>query len=156
MLADSSSAMQNVSETVSQVKDSLLTAAEMIGDTSETMLNISKKIEFEILGYVPLGGVSNYFLSVSEDFDALSDDLKNMSDSVGNNIEDIDNISNDLKNISTKLENFSSSFSSTTQSMPEVKLKTVLYFIFVYFIVINVIFILIGLCLLTLAKSIVS
>lgn len=152
MLDNSSSAMKNVSSTVSEAKNSLSTAAVMLEDTSRTMVEISKSIEFEILGYKPLEGVSQYFTSMSTDFKTLSGDMKNMASSVGNNIEDINNISEDLKNISVNLENFSETFSNTSTILPEFSLKTILLFIFSYFAAVNIIFILIGASLLIVSR----
>ena len=148
LLDDSSKALTNVAGTVQEAQLSLADASGMLNSSSLALSEVSGLIEFEILGFRPLAGLSAYFKTMSEDAEKLSESLFDMSQSIGTNIEDINKISEDVGKISANLEVFSTSFSTTAETIPDFNIKGILYFVFIYLGLLNIIFILIGFSLL--------
>ncbi len=153
LVEDSSLALSNVAGTVEDAKDSLSEASVMLEDSSEAMMEISKLVNFDILGIKPLEGVSVYFESIATDLGDLSENILMTSVSVGKNIEDINKVSDDLGAISIKMDTFSTSFTSTADTIPIFGLKTVMYIALLYFGMLNIIFILIGVSLAVLSRK---
>ncbi|MBM3700825.1 MAG: hypothetical protein FJW68_07965 [Actinobacteria bacterium] len=153
LLDDSSAALNNVAGTVQEAQYSLADASGMLKSSSLALSEVSGLIEFDILGFKPLAGMSAYFKTMSEDAQKLSASLFGMSQSIGTNIGDINKISGDVGKISADLEVFSVSFSTTADSIPDFNLKWFFYIVFIYLGILNIIFILIGISLLSMSRQ---
>ncbi|MBN1299479.1 MAG: hypothetical protein JW997_07320, partial [Actinobacteria bacterium] len=153
LLDTSSEALTDVAGTVEEARDSLKDASKMLESSSEALAEVSEIIEFEILGMKPLAGLSEYFGTMSEDAGKLSGSIFNMADSIGTNIDDIKKIAADVSNISVNLSSFSTSFERTAAALPDFNIKIILYAVFAYLGVLNIVFIIIGLSLFSLGRQ---
>jgi len=153
LLDNSSTALSNVASTVENARVSLSGASDMLQSSSAALLEISELIEFEIIGIKPLAGISGYFRTMSEDLDGLSKNMMLMSDTVGTNVEDINEISEDIGSISVNLENFSATFFRNTSVLPDFGIRSLLYIIFSYIGILNLILVFIGFSLLVLSRQ---
>jgi len=153
LLDDSSKALNNVAGTVQEAQYLLADASGMLKSSSLALSEVSGVIEFEILGIKPLAGLSAYFQTMSQDAGKLSESLFDMSQSIGTNIGDINKISEDVGKISANLEVFSTSFSTTAGTIPDFNLKGLLYIVFIYLGILNIIFMLIGVSLLSINRQ---
>ncbi|MBM3706710.1 MAG: hypothetical protein FJW66_09330 [Actinobacteria bacterium] len=152
LIKDSSTALKNAAGTVLEAKDSLADASKMLDESSVALLEISKLVNFEILGIKPMEGVSRYFISIADDLDSLAVSVEAMSASIGGNAGDLNKISEDLEEISFRLDNFTASFLKTSETVPSFGLKSILYFILIYLGILNIIFVMIGISLLVLNR----
>ncbi len=153
LLDNSSYALKNASYTITDAQNALIDASKIMKSTSISLNEVSKTIEFEILGVKPLAGVSNYFKSISKDMAKFSENLEKMSTSIGLNVEDLKKLSEDIDKISLNITIANNSFNKSINLIPNFSFINILYIVLSYLFVLNIIFILIGISLIVLTKK---
>ena len=149
------SAMDNASVTaigisgsIGTAKDSLATAAQVTDETSKAFSEMSKLVDFEILGLKPFNSVYVYFQDGSKSLKQLSKNLTSTSKSLGINTNDIKELGNSIADISAKIENLSVSFDKASNSVSFSQLNKIIVYFKTYICVLHAMFLLTGACLL--------
>lgn len=143
-MQNASIATTNISESVNNAKDSLETASKVTDETSKAFKEMSKLVDFDILGLKPFETVYVYFQSGSESLSQLSKDLLNTGKSLNMNSGDIRQLGSDLAEISVKMTNLSVSFNKTTNFISFDQFGKILNYLKIYIAVLHAMFILIG------------
>lgn len=153
LIKDTSSAMGNVSTTVREVKDTLTNVSILSRSASIATYGIAKSMNFEILTFKPLEGTVKYFNDIGDSLNSLADSIESTAGTIEKNADDIDKIADDMSDISVKIENASGSFSTTADSLPDFGFKKILYAFLAYAGLLHLMFVLIGISLMTISKS---
>lgn len=141
---DTSIAAVNISESVTNAKDSLETASKVTDDTSKAFREMSKLVDFDILGLKPFENVSIYFQDGSESLSQLSEDLSDTGQTLNMNSSDILQLGSSLTDISLKIEKLSVSFNQTASSISFDQFGKIFFYLKIYITALHGMFILIG------------
>jgi hypothetical protein len=147
-MKNASIATSDIAESVNSAKDSLETASIVTNDTSKAFKEMSKLVDFDILGLKPFESVYVYFQDGSESLSQLSKDLADTGESLNINSGDIKTLGNNLADISGKINNLSVSFNKTTGSISFDQFGKVFNYLKIYIAILHAMFILIGLSIL--------
>lgn len=152
---NASTAAIGISGSIETAKDSLGTAAQVTEETSKAFNEMSKLVDFEILGLKPFESVYMYFQDGGESLKQLSKDLKNTSESLKTNTSDIKELGDNLADISGKIENLSVSYNNATSSVPFDQFNKIINYSKAYICILHAMFLLTGtsLILLNMKKS---
>jgi len=143
-MQNASIATTDIAESVNNAKDSLETASKVTDETSKAFKEMSKLVDFDILGLKPFETVYVYFKSGSESLSQLSKDLLNTGKSLYMNSSDIRQLGSDLAEISVKMTNLSVSFNKTTSFISFDQFGKILNYLKIYIAALHAMFILIG------------
>jgi len=143
-MKNASVATEDIAGSVITAKDSLETASIVTDDTSKAFKEMSKLVDFDILGLKPFESVSTYFQDGSESLGQLSKDLANTGKSLDANAGDIEQLGGSLDDISVKINNLSVSFSETASSVSFDQFSKIFDYLKIYISVLHAMFILIG------------
>jgi hypothetical protein len=143
-MKNASIATSDIAESVNSAKDSLETASIVTNDTSKAFKEMSKLVDFDILGLKPFESVYVYFQDGSESLSQLSKDLAVTGESLNLNSGDIKALGGSLADISGKINNLSVSFNKTTSSISFDQFDKILGYLKIYIAILHAIFILIG------------
>ncbi|MCE5329169.1 hypothetical protein LLG07_02400 [bacterium] len=145
------SAMNNASTTaigisgsIETAKDSLETAAQVTEETSKAFNEMSKLVDFEILGLKPFESVYMYFQDGSESLEQLSKDLTNTGKSLKTNTSDIKELGDNLADISGKIKNLSVSYNNAADSISFSQSDKIIDYFKAYICILHAMFILAG------------
>jgi len=153
-ITDVSTTTKNVTQTLIETKKSLSNASLLSDQTGVAFRQISKYVDFDILGYKPLAETSIYFNDIGNTLSELSNQISNIVDSLDVNIRDVDKLSQDFISITTKLDKVSKISSSTLTLLPIESFLKVAYVLLIYIAVLHLMFIIIGLCILSISSRI--
>jgi hypothetical protein len=137
-------AADNIAESVTGAKNSLETASKVSDETSKAFMEMSKLVDFEILGLKPFEDVYIYFQDGSDSLSALSKDLLVTGKSLNMNSSDIRQLGSSLADISKKINNLSVSFNQTAGSISFDQFGKILSYLKIYIAALHAMFILIG------------
>jgi len=143
-MKNASIATSDIAESVNSAKDSLETASLVTEETSKAFKEMSKLVDFDILGLKPFESVYVYFQNGSESLSQLSKDLTNTGESLNINSGDIKALGSSLADISSKMNNLSVSFNKTTSSIPFDQFDKILGYLKIYIAILHAMFALIG------------
>ncbi|MHB1376512.1 MAG: hypothetical protein ACYCXB_03705 [Candidatus Humimicrobiaceae bacterium] len=143
-MKNASIATSDIAESVSNAKDSLETASLVTEETSKAFKEMSKLVDFELLGLKPFESVYIYFQDGSESLSLLSKDLANTGKSLNINSGDIKALGSSLADISGKMNNLSVSFNKTTSSIPFDQFGKILSYLKIYIAILHAMLALIG------------
>ena len=143
-MENASIATANIAESVTSAKDSLETASQVTDETAKAFTEMSKLVDFDVLGLKPFETVYIYFQDGSKSLSALSKDLTKTGKSLSINSSDIRQLGSSFTDISNKINNFSISFNKTTSSISFDQFGKVLNYLKIYIAVLHAMFILIG------------
>ncbi|HEY5501633.1 MAG TPA: hypothetical protein VIK09_06585 [Candidatus Humimicrobiaceae bacterium] len=143
-MKNASIATSDIAESVNSAKDSLETASLVTEETSKAFKEMSKLVDFDILGLKPFESVYVYFQNGSESLSQLSKDLTNTGESLNINSGDIKALGSSLADISGKMNNLSVSFNKTTSSIPFDQFDKILGYLKIYIAILHAMFALIG------------
>jgi hypothetical protein len=143
-MENASIATTNIAESVNNAKDSLETASQVTEETAKAFMEMSKLVDFDVLGLKPFESVYIYFQDGSKSLSALSEDLTKTGQSLSVNSSDIRQLGSGFADISDKINNFSTSFNKTTSSISFDQFSKVLNYLKIYIAVLHAMFILIG------------
>jgi len=147
---NASTAAVGISDSIESAKDSLETAAQVTEETSKAFNEMSKLVEFEILGLKPFESVYMYFQDGSKSLGELSKDLKNTGKSLGTNTSDIKKLGNSIADISGKIENLSVSYKNAAGSVSFEQFNKIINYFKVYISILHLMFLLMGISLMLL------
>lgn len=156
MITDVSATTKNVTQTLNETKRSLSNASLLSDQAADAFYQISKYVEFDILGYKPLEETSAYFNGIGDTLIELSSQISNTADSLDVNIQDVDKLSQDFVMISAKMDKVSEVSSKTLMLLPIESFLKVAYMLLIYIAVLHLMFVIIGLGILSLASRIPS
>jgi len=141
---NASTAAIGISGSIESAKDSLETAAQVTEETSKAFSEMSKLVDFEILGLKPFESVYMYFQDGSESLIQLSKDLKNTGKSLKTNTSDIKKLGDNLSDISGKIENLSISYNNAASSVSLDQFNRVINYFKAYICILHAMFLLVG------------
>lgn len=153
LLSNTSTAMENVSVTVNEVKNSIVTASDLTYVSADAIYEIADLANFDILGFQPFGSSYEYFIVIGDSLKGLSGSIDKTVDSIGTNADDIEKIARDLEEASLKLNNAYGDLSKTVETFPDLGLKKVINYLLIYCGILNLMFVFMGASLLLLAKG---
>jgi hypothetical protein len=143
-MQNASIASTDIAESVTGAKDSLETASKVTDETSKAFKEMSKLVDFDVLGLKPFESVYVYFQNGSESLSQLSKDLSDTGKSLNMNSGDIRQLGSDLSEISVKMNNLSVAFNKTTSSISFDQFVKILSYLKIYIAILHAVFILIG------------
>jgi len=143
-MKNASIATSDIAESVNSAKDSLETASLVTEETSKAFKEMSKLVDFDILGLKPFESVYVYFQNGSDSLSQLSKDLANTGESLNINSGDIKALGGSLADISGKMNNLSVSFNKTTSSISFDQFDKILGYLKIYIAILHAMFVLIG------------
>jgi len=143
-MKNASVATADIAGSVTTAKDSLETASIVTDDTSKAFREMSKLVDFNVLGLKPFESVYTYFQDGSESLGQLSKDLANTGKSLNANAGDIEQLGSSLADISVKINNLSVSFNKTASSVSLDQFSKIFDYLKIYISVLHAMFILIG------------
>lgn len=143
-MKNASIATSDIAESVNSAKDSLETASLVTEETSKAFKEMSKLVDFDILGLKPFESVYVYFQNGSESLSQLSKDLASTGKSLNINSGDIKALGSSLADISGKMNNLSVSFNKTTSSISFDQFDKILSYLKIYIAILHAMFALIG------------
>jgi hypothetical protein len=153
LIKDSSTALANVSTTVREAKDTLLTVSELSESAAGATFEIAKSMDFEILTFKPLEDTIKYFREIGNSLESFSVSIEDTAKTIDKNADDIEKISADMETISLKIDKASESFDATTASLPDFGFKKILYILLAYAGILHLMFVLTGVALMSINKS---
>ncbi len=143
-MKNASVATADIAGSVTTAKDSLETASIVTDDTSKAFREMSKLVDFNVLGLKPFESVYTYFQDGSESLGQLSKDLANTGKSLNANAGDIEQLGSSLADISVKINNLSVSFNKTASSVSLDQFSKIFDYLKIYISALHAMFILIG------------
>jgi hypothetical protein len=152
-ITDVSTTTKNVTQTLIETKNSLSNASLLSDQAGTAFHQISKYVDFDILGYKPLAETSTYFNEIGDTLSELSSQISNTVDSLDVNIQDVDKLSRDFILISTKLDKVSEVSSKTLTLLPIGSFLKVANILLIYIAVLHLMFVIIGLGILSLSAE---
>ena len=155
-ITDVSTTTKNVTQTLIETKKSLSNASLLSDQAGTAFHQISKYVGFDILGYKPLAETSTYFNDIGDTLSELSNQISNTVDSLDVNIRDVAKLSQDFILISAKLDKVSEVSSKTMTLLPVGSFLKVAYILLIYIAVLHLMFVIIGLSILSLSAKISS
>ena len=155
-IVDVSTTTKNVTQTLIETKKSLSNASLLSDQAGTAFHQISKYVDFDILGYKPLAETSTYFNDIGDTLFELSNQISNTVDSFDANIQDIDKLSRDFILISAKLDKVSEVSSKILTLLPIGSFLKVAYILLIYIAALHLMFVIIGLGILSLSAKISS
>ena len=155
-IIDVSTTTKNVTQTLIETKKSLSSASSLSDQAGTAFHQISKYVDFDILGYKPLAETSTYFNDIGDTLSELSNQISNTVDFLDVNIRDVDKLSQDFILISAKLDKVSEVSSKTMTLLPIGSFLKVTYILLIYIAVLHLMFVIIGLSILSLSAKISS
>jgi len=156
MITDVSATTKNVTQTLTETKESLKNASELSDEAAAAFYEISQYVEFDILGFKPLAETSTYFNDLGDTLTELSGQISNTAGSLDVNIRDVDKLSQDFTQISTKMDKVSEVSSKTLTLLPVESFLKVAYVLLIYIAVLHLMFVITGLGILSLSSRLPS
>jgi len=153
-ITDVSATTKNVTQTLEETQKSLTNASLLSDQSGKAFHEISKYVDFDVFGYKPLAETSVYFNEIGDTLFELSDQISSTVDSLDVNIQDINKLSQDFILISAKLDNVSKISSKTLTFLPIESFLNVAYMLLSYIAVLHLMFVIIGLGILSLSTKI--
>ena len=150
---NSNTAIGHVAETLKTTTDTITYTSEISYDSGQAFQEVAKMVGFEILGFKPLGGAEDYFTVIGHNMVGLSKDLVLVQENLKTNTEDMDRLGQDLAEISVELAAVSENYNQVITSYNAYSLVTAIRYLLIYAVVLNSMFILIGLTLMFLARQ---
>ncbi len=147
-------ALRNGSSTIREAKNSLYNVSDVSDDTAKVIQTIAKAIDFNLFGFQPLSGASEYFESVGNSVQDLGGNIIDIADNIDVNAEDVEKIAGDLENLSVKLRGISNNFENAVITLPDFGFKKILYALLYFSGVLSLAFILVGVALILLNRRI--
>ena len=144
-IVDVSTTTKNVTKTLIETKNSLSNASLLSDQAGTAFHQISKYVDFNILGYKPLAETSTYFNDIGDTLSELSSQISNTVDSLDANIRDVNKLSQDFILISVKLDKISEISSKTLTFLPIESFLKVAYILLIYIAILHLMFLIIGL-----------
>jgi hypothetical protein len=144
-IVDVSKTTKNITQTLIETKKSLSNASLLSDQAGTAFHQISKYVDFDILGYTPLAETATYFNDIGDTLSALSSQISNTVGSLDVNIQDVNKLSQDFILISAKLDKVSEVSSKTLTVLPIESFLKVAYILLIYIAVLHLMFVIIGL-----------
>ena len=158
-IEETSDMLINSNETTGHIAESIRTTKNTIGYASEISYGsgmafneIARLVDFEILGFQPLGTAGDYFIEISNNLVGLSEELSLAEADLEINATDLERMGQDLENISIELGNVSTRFSKTINSFSIHSLVLIVKYLLIYSGILNIMFILNGIMFLILKR----
>jgi len=152
-LKDASDASAGAGESVVIIKSILGNVSDFSEQTSKTFYDIAGFMNFEILGQKPFEDSYIHFMKVGDTLLELSDNVSGTTDSILRNIDDVQRLGRDLEDISNKIDDISEKIYSAGDLMSFESVSKIFYFLIIYIVLLNLMFVLIGFSLLMLRKQ---
>jgi len=152
MLINSNETTGHIAESIRTTKNTIDYASEISYDSGMAFNEIARLVDFEILGFQPLGTAGDYFIEISNNLIGLSEELSLAEADLEINATDLERIGQDLKNISIELGNVSTRFSQAINSFSIHSLVLIIKYLLIYSGVLNIMFILNGIMFLILKR----
>ncbi len=144
LIGNLSVALKNGSETVSEAKGSLYNVRDIVDNTANAVHSIADSMDFNILGFQPLAGASEYFNKVAASIEELGGKIIDIADNIDVNTGDAEKIAENLEDLSLKLKDISNNFGSSLFMLPDFGFKRILYAVLTLFGALSLTFSLIG------------
>jgi len=152
MLINSNETSGHIAESIRTTKNTIKYASEISYDSGMAFNEIADLVDFEVLGFQPLGAAGDYFADIGNNLIGLSGELSLAEDDLEINANDLERIGQDLENISIELGNVSTRFNRTINSFSIYNLILIIKFLLIYLGILNIMFILNGIMFLILKK----
>ena len=147
-------ALRNSSLTIREAKNSLYNVSDVSDDTAKVIQTIAEAIDFNLFGFQPLSGASEYFESVGYSVQDIGGNINNIADNIDVNADDVDKIAGDLENLSVKLRDISNNFENAVTTLPDFGFKKMLYALLYFGGALSLAFILVGAAIILLNRRI--
>ncbi len=144
MLEKSDETFGNIADSIMSTNDTIDYASEISNDSGVAFNKIAGITDFDILGFKPFSGAKEFFNDVGNNLIGLSEELKNSHKNLKINASDIRSTGDDLEKISVELEDLSERLKRVVRSFDIYSFIIALKYIFVYFVMLNIVLILNG------------
>lgn len=152
MLKNSNETSGNIAESLRTTKNTIDYASEISYDSGIAFNEIADLVDFEVLGFQPLGTAGEYFIDIGNNLIGLSEELSLAEDNLEINVFDLERIGSDLENISIELENVSKGFDQAINAFSIYDLVLVIRYLLIYLGILNIMFIMNGIMFLILRR----
>jgi len=152
MLINSNETSGHIAESIRTTKNTIEYASEISYDSGMAFNEIASLVDFEVLGFQPLGAAGDYFTDIGNNLIGLSGELSLAEDDLEINANDLESIGQDLENISIELGDVSTRFNQTINSFSIYDLVLIIKFLLIYLGILNIMFILNGIMFLILKR----
>jgi hypothetical protein len=144
----------NIAASIKNAKESLLFASDASKESAEAVYSIADLTDFDVFGFKPLEGASDYFITIGDNLNMLSQKIKDTADSLETNEKDIMKLGEDFKEVSVKLNLISGELDQTVNLILEDNFIKMIKIVLIYMAILHFMFIIIGIALITLARGI--
>ncbi|MEE8324572.1 MAG: hypothetical protein V3R31_02855, partial [Candidatus Humimicrobiaceae bacterium] len=103
MLINSNETSEHITESIRTTENTIAYASEISYESGMAFNEIAALVDFEILGFQPLGTAGDYFTDIGNNLIGLSEELSLAEDDLEINASDLERIGQDLENISIEL-----------------------------------------------------
>lgn len=152
MLINSNETSEHITESIRTIENTIDYASEISYESGMAFNEIAALVDFEILGFQPLGTAGDYFTDIGTNLIGLSEELSLAEDDLEINASDLERIGQDLENISIELGNVSTGFNQTINSFSIYNLVLIIKYLLIYLGLLNIMFILNGIMFLILKR----
>lgn len=152
MLKNSDDIFEHIAESIRTSKNTINYASEISYDSGMAFNEIAGLVDFEILGFQPLGAAGDYFTDIGSNLIGLSEELGFAENDLEINVTDLERIGQDLENISIEFGNVSTRFNQAIDSFSIYKLVSLIKYLLIYLGILNIMFILNGIMFLILKR----
>jgi hypothetical protein len=152
MLISSNETTEHIADSIRAAKTTIDYASEISYDSGMAFNEIAVLVDFEILGFQPLGTAGDYFTGIGSNLIGLSGELSLAEDDLEINATDLERIGQDLKNISSELAEVSTGLNQAIKSFSVSNLVLIIKYLLIYLGILNIIFILNGIMFLILKR----
>ena len=152
MLINSNETTGHIAESIRTTKNTIEYASEISYDSGMAFNEIAGLVDFEVLGFQPLGAAGDYFTDIGNNLIGLSGELNLAEDDLEINATDLERIGQDLENISIELGNVSTGFNQAINSFSIYDLILIIKYLLIYLGILNIMFILNGIMFLILRR----
>ena len=137
-------ALRNGTKTIKEAKDSLYNVEDITGNTADAVIALADAMDFNIFGFQPLAGASEYFDKIGDSIIDLGKRIISIADNIDVNTTDVLRIAGDMDDLSLRLKDISDSFGTSLFTLPDFGFKRILYTIITFAGILSIAFILIG------------
>ena len=144
LVGNLSVALRSGTKTISEAKDSLYNVEDITKNTANAVEAIADAMDFNIFGFQPLAGASEYFDKIGVSIVDLGKRIISIADNIDVNTADVERIASDMDDLSIKLRDISNNFGTSLFTLPDFGFKRILYSIFTFAGILSFAFVLIG------------
>ena len=152
MLNNSDDTFEHIAESIRTSIKTIDYASEISYDSGMAFNEIAGLVDFEVLGFQPLGPAGDYFTDIGSNLIGLSEELVLAEDDLDTNVTDLERLGQDLENISEEFGDVSARFGQTIDSFSIYNLVTIIKYLLIYSGILNIMFILNGIMFLILKR----